>query len=104
MSNRFRRFLNRLRRSFSQIPHAANRQNTARRHKRLAPAEILETRRLLTADFQVLKDINAVQPVLNPTDIQQVGSITYIAASTPVTGNELWKTDGTATGTILVRA
>src|SRR5215813_5368169 len=39
----------------------------------------------------------------NPQKFAQVGSTTFFAASDGANGTELWKTDGTAAGTMLVR-
>ena len=33
----------------------------------------------------------------------QAGGITYFVANSPNYGRELWKTDGTSSGTVLVR-
>ncbi|NJL32700.1 MAG: hypothetical protein HC893_01125 [Chloroflexaceae bacterium] len=39
----------------------------------------------------------------NPHDFVQVGDMVYFIATATETGSELWKTDGTAEGTVLVR-
>lgn len=56
-------------------------------------------------DFQLLKDIN--QTLLNagsnPNNFTEVGELTFFTASTVTHGTELWKTDGTAAGTRLVK-
>ena len=39
----------------------------------------------------------------SPSDLTAVGNVLYFAAYDPVqTGNELWKSDGTAAGTMMV--
>mgnify|MGYP002632997967 CR=1 FL=1 len=39
----------------------------------------------------------------NVANITKVGALTYYSAATPATGTELWKSDGTAAGTVLVK-
>src|SRR5262245_25120660 len=53
----------------------------------------------------LVRDINAV-PVptsSSPGSLVQIGATTFFAAGTPQTGRELWKSDGTEAGTVLVR-
>jgi ELWxxDGT repeat protein len=38
-----------------------------------------------------------------PLGLVQIGSMTFFLASTPQTGSELWKSDGTVGGTVLVK-
>lgn len=67
--------------------------------------DVLEPRILLAADFELLKDINAL-PTMEGSyaaDFTAVGSMTFFTATTATYGKELWKTDGTADGTILVK-
>ena len=44
-------------------------------------------------------DINAIPLSSNPTDIVAIGTTAYFAANDGIHGNQLWKSDGTATGT-----
>src|SRR5437762_2000186 len=78
-----------------------------RRSGRKLSLERLEDRRLLAVDFQLVKDTNSNAPDISvasaPRSFTQVGNITFFAASTPLGGRELWKTDGTASGTIVVK-
>ena len=39
----------------------------------------------------------------DPGNIVQVSSVAYFTATTATTGEELWKSDGTAAGTVLVK-
>jgi len=59
----------------------------------------------MAADFTLLQDINpgvaASVPV--PYGMVSVGSTAYFAASSPANGNELWKSDGTTAGTVMVK-
>ncbi len=62
-----------------------------------------EPRRLLTADFELVDDINTQTSAYeDPSEIVQVGSIGYFTATTPETGPALFKTNGTASGTVMV--
>ena len=67
--------------------------------------ETLESRRLLAVDFELLKDVNQLPSPLgsSPTEIVEVGATTYFVAKTRAYGRELWKTDGTEAGTMLVK-
>ena len=60
---------------------------------------------MLASDFELVKDINSVPSGASsgPGEIVQVGAITFFAASTSSFGRELWKSDGTAAGTVLVK-
>jgi ELWxxDGT repeat protein len=51
----------------------------------------------------VLKDINAQGGTSNPDQFKVVGGVAYFAAASVTTGVELWKTDGTPGGTMLVK-
>ncbi len=67
--------------------------------------ENLEQRRVLADDLAPLLDINA-QPNgtgSNPSTFAVVGSTLYFVAGTAATGVELWKSDGTSAGTVLVK-
>ncbi len=55
----------------------------------------------------VVKDINIAAPSFapssSPTNMLTVGGTTYFAANDGFTGSELWKTDGTGPGTMMVK-
>jgi ELWxxDGT repeat protein len=53
----------------------------------------------------MVKDINSLQSgtTANAQQFTQVGAITFFTANDGVHGQELWKTDGTATGTVMVK-
>lgn len=63
--------------------------------------ERLEQKNLLAANF--VADINQVSSLSsNPRDFATVGNLTYFVADSEL-GAELWKTDGTAAGTSVVK-
>src|SRR5262245_57665670 len=87
------------------------RRRSAVRRFTLLHGEPLEERSLLAFSAHLVADINptgdafpnyAFQP---PNDYFQmvVGNLIYFSANDGTTGTELWKTDGTATGTVLVK-
>ena len=65
--------------------------------------ETLETRHLLAAMPELVKDINATAASSAPGQLTEVGGIVFFTASTSTTGNELWKSDGTEAGTVRVK-
>src|SRR5690606_23883467 len=69
-----------------------------------AAIEHLENRTLLSADLtaQLLRDVNFGQPSSNPREFVEVDGTLYFMADGP-DGRELWKSDGTAAGTTLVK-
>src|SRR3954451_17593384 len=85
------------------------------RFARRLSLEFLEERRLLAGDVQLLKDINAALNIggsrsdydnsnyaRQERGIVVIGSTAYFGASSPTNGMELWKSDGTAAGTVRV--
>jgi ELWxxDGT repeat protein len=54
---------------------------------------------------QMVKDINLVlsSASSSPSQIVQVGSLGYFTAADAIHGTELWKTDGTSAGTVMVK-
>ena len=81
-------------------------QRIARRNvRRQLIIEQLDARLPLAIETQLVKDIDS-QPEnqgSDPTNFVQIGSSLYFAASTNGTGIELWKSDGTAAGTVMVK-
>src|SRR5262245_40287404 len=53
----------------------------------------------------LVRDINGgpAPPRSDPESLVQVGATTFFVAGTPETGQELWKSDGTEAGTVLVK-
>ena len=51
----------------------------------------------------MVKDINSGSSSGLPTYITAVGSTLYFKASDGINGEELWKSDGTASGTVMVK-
>lgn len=66
----------------------------------LAPTQHLETRTLLTSGL--VKDINLPGGSI-PLDIVDVNGTIFFTAFDGIHGRELWKTDGTGPGTVLVK-
>lgn len=86
---------------FERIPR---RRTAVRRSGRHAVCDTLEVRQMLAADFQVVRDINTeARSQRQIQDFVQVGSTLYFTAETNTHGRELWKTDGTTAGTVMVR-
>ncbi|MCC6673116.1 MAG: hypothetical protein IT458_18770, partial [Planctomycetes bacterium] len=53
-----------------------------------------------------VKDINTSAPTIpssSPSNFLTVGAVTYFSANDGLNGVELWKTDGTAAGTVMVK-
>lgn len=67
--------------------------------------EPLDDRRLLTATVELVKDINPYAPPdsSNPQQLTAVGNTLFFVAEDQTHGQELWKTDGTEAGTLLVK-
>ncbi len=67
--------------------------------------ERLEERALLVGDLELLADINEAITAAgsSPYDLTAVGQVVYFTARTDDYGRELWKTDGTTEGTVLVK-
>ena len=51
----------------------------------------------------VVKDINLLPPGSSPREFVAIGNVLYFVADNGVTGRELWRSDGTAAGTVLVK-
>jgi len=57
-------------------------------------------------DVHLVKDIfpqSDGSPGSDPRDMALVGTVAYFSAATTLEGRELWKSDGTASGTVLIR-
>jgi ELWxxDGT repeat protein len=73
------------------------------RRRTLLRLEQLEDRTLLSATPYMVLDINPKPLSLSPSGPVAIGSTTYFAAYDDVHGRELWKSDGTAAGTVMVK-
>jgi len=92
------------RRKRSEQVHVRQSRRTRRARRLLL--ESLEDRRLLAFDAHLVADINAVpsgDASSSPEYIVQVGGGFYFTAETPAAGRELWRSDGTAANTVLVK-
>ena len=73
--------------------------------RKLAACVIGTARAHAQAPAYLVKDINVLPVVLSsePGPFVTVGGTTVFSAFTPSSGRELWTTDGTAAGTVLVK-
>ena len=80
------------------------RRDAARRHAACRPMpEALEGRTLLSGSPQLLADINQLTAPSSPSLFTAVGPTTFFTADDGVHGRELWRTDGSAAKTVLVK-
>ena len=88
--------------SLSRFSVRAHQRKTSRR---TLGAEQLEDRSLLAVTVQLVSDIRPGAPdsMLGALPIVGAGGQAFFSANNGATGQELWKTDGTAAGTALVR-
>jgi ELWxxDGT repeat protein len=93
------------RRSFNSLRRTkpSGRLSRASRRRQSLCLEVLEDRVTLSLVPQMVLDINANTLGSNPNSIVAIGSTTYVIADDGVSGFELWKSDGTAAGTGLVK-
>ena len=81
------------------------RQRPSRRVRlvELTGLELLD-RRVLPSTVALVKDINVTGTFgSSPTDLTEVNGTVYFVANDGIHGRELWKTDGTDGGTVLVK-
>src|SRR5215469_10132308 len=65
--------------------------------------EALEDRTLLSGTPHMVLDINTTPLSSTPSWLVAIGSTIYFSADDGVHGSELWKTDGTAAGTVMIK-
>lgn len=82
-----------------------SRSETRRSVWRLCEVQSLETRRLLAADFQLVKDINPrlTPDSARPSEFVSINSTLFFLADSD-SGSGLWKTDGTVAGTQQIKS
>src|SRR5262249_35770223 len=74
-----------------------------KRTSRALLLEALENRALLSGTPALLKNVNPGTLGSSPGQIVEVGATVFFSADDNVHGREVWKTDGTAAGTALVK-
>src|SRR5437762_1737579 len=82
---------------------ATGRASHAGPRRRHLCLEVLEDRVTPSLTPQMVLDINTSTQSSNPSAMVAIGSTTYFTADDGVNGRELWKSDGTAAGTTLVK-
>ena len=88
--------------SFRRRRHPA--RSRANRLARRLSLEPLEDRRLLAAGLELLKDVNpSGSNSSSPVGFFEANSTLYFSATSTSHGIELWRTDGTAAGTVRVK-
>ncbi len=65
--------------------------------------EPLEDRRLLAGDLELVRDINQTPTGGRPSNLVEAGGVMYFTADDRVHGVEVWRTDGTESGTYLLK-
>src|SRR5437868_3281191 len=79
---------------------------TNRRNKtspRTFSFELLENRRMLDAVPQMVRDLNVITLASSIGPMASIGDTAFFSADDGIHGAELWKSGGTANGTILVK-
>lgn len=87
---------------FSSGKNGQSRRPNGHRQQARPHLEGLEDRILPSLTPQLLKDINLEDQGSAPSDITAVGATVFFTANDGIHGSQLWRTDGTAAGTILV--
>src|SRR6516225_6711661 len=89
-----------------KLPFIASRSKRRTRRARSSvelKLEVLEARFLPSLTPHLLKDINPGSGSSGPAAFVQVNGVAFFAASDGVHGMELWKSNGTGAGTVLVK-
>src|SRR4051794_464745 len=94
-------YLQRLRHGLRNTEQAG--MGSRARRRRQIVLEALEDRVTLSLAPQIVPDINSNVLPSNPSEMVAIGSTSYFTADEGVHGVELWKSDGTAAGTGLVK-
>ncbi len=71
--------------------------------RRFSHSEVLEKRQLLAADFQLVKDIRSGIGDAAASSLVNVNGTMFFVANDGTNGLELWKSNGTAAGTVMVK-
>jgi ELWxxDGT repeat protein len=83
------------------VRHRLTAARAAARPRGAFGIEALERRTLLSYD--IIADLNVFTNNASPSEPLTVGGLTYFFADDGETGRELWRTDGTTAGTVMVK-
>src|SRR6266481_1927413 len=83
--------------------HSRTRESDRQRTRQTLRLEALEDRLLPSLTPAILRDINSNAAGSNPSQLTVVGSAVFFTAFDGVHGFELWKSNGTPGGTLLVK-
>src|SRR5262249_53540670 len=85
--------------------HRVFKHRTNQRNVRRLEFESLEQRRLLSATPELVKDINpgSGSSAFSAPSLTNVNGTLFFRANDGTNGYELWKSDGTTAGTVLVK-
>ena len=87
-----------------KLAHSSKSRSSRKRRRRLGRAvEALEQRNLLTFALDLFADVNQLGVSSNIDQLVTAGNNNFFVADDGLTGSELWKTDGTAVGTVQVK-
>ncbi|WP_342190409.1 hypothetical protein Pla52nx_003010 [Stieleria varia] len=88
--------------SSSESKRRSRSQNRNRRRRLAASFESLEARNLLTFAIDLFADINQFGQSSFASDMVELNGDIYFAADDGISGTELWRSDGTAEGTVRI--
>ncbi|MBL8816678.1 MAG: hypothetical protein JNL58_11660 [Planctomyces sp.] len=97
------RWFQELLRSGFQGQSSAQRRRAHRLFSQQCSSEVLESRELLTIEAALVRDISAGSSSSSPQSPVNVNGTIFFSAGDAAGGTELWKSDGSTTGTVRVK-